>query len=198
MDSTLLNITLMVTQLLAIIDPLGVIPLLPLITKDSTDIVNKVNRLVGIAIPTLLVLFAIIGPPLFQLLHIRICDLKIAGGIVLLVIAVDILREGIPRTATISPEEFIFVPIITPMLVGPGAITAVMIFSITYPFWQVLLSLLIVSGITYMVIRYSQYILLKLGSNMLKLIARFMSLIIAAWAISLVMSGIEDFLKYLK
>ncbi len=198
MDSTLLNITLMVTQLLAIIDPLGVIPLLSLITKDSIDVINKVNRLVGIALPTLLVFFAIIGPPLFQLLHIKIHDLKIAGGIILLVIAIDILREGIPKTATISPEEFIFVPIITPMLIGPGAITAVMIFSITYPFWQVLLSLLIVSGITYMVIRYSQYILSKLGSNMLKLIARFMSLIIAAWAISLVMSGIEDFLKHLE
>ena len=73
-----------------------------------------------------------------------------------------------------------------------------MIFSITYPFWQVLLSLLIVSGITYLVIKYSQYILLRLGSNMLKLVARFMSLIIAAWAISLIMSGIEDFLKHLK
>ena len=201
MFTDLFNILTMTIQLLAIIDPAGVIPLLVPIFEEGSknkEIFRKIDRLVAIAVPALLILFTIIGDYLLKIFSIKGYDLKIAGGIILLVIAIDILREGFPKTSTINVEEYIFVPIITPMLVGPGAITAVLIFRSIYPLWQVLVSVLIASVITYLIIKFSRYLLLKIGGNMLRFIGRFMSIIIAAWAISLISEGILELWKVIK
>lgn len=201
MSTDFFNILTMTIQLLAIIDPAGVIPLLVPIFEEGSknkEIFRKIDRLVAIAVPTLLVIFTIIGDYLLKIFSIKGYDLKIAGGIILLIIAIDILREGFPKTSTINVEEYVFVPIITPMLVGPGAITAVLIFRSIYPLWQVLLSVLIASAITYLVIKFSRYLLLKIGGNMLRFIGRFMSIIIAAWAISLISEGILELWKVIK
>jgi len=191
-----MNTLFMAIQLLAIIDPTGAIPLLaPVLAQADERTLRKIDKLVGLGVPSILILFAVAGQFLLQVFSIRTPDLEIAGGIILLIVSIDILREGYPKTASINVEEFVFVPIITPMLVGPGAITAVLVMRSTYPLWQVVLSILIASGVTFIVIKFSQKILRRLGEDMLKFIGRFMSLIVAGWSVSLIIQGIREVVR---
>ncbi len=191
-----MNTLFMAVQLLAIIDPTGAIPLLaPVLAQADERTLKKIDKLVGIGVPAILILFAVAGPALLQVFSIKTPDLEIAGGIILLIVSIDILREGYPKTASINVEEFVFVPIVTPMLVGPGAITAVLVMRSTYPLWEVILSILIASGITFIIIKFSQKILKKLGEDMLKFIGRFMSLIVAGWSVSLIIQGLREVIR---
>ncbi len=193
-----LDVLFLTLQLLAIIDPTGAIPLLaPVLTQADERTLRRIDRLVGIGVPVLLLFFALAGNYLLKIFSITSYDLKIAGGIVLLVVSIDILREGLPKTAQIDVEEFVFVPVVTPMLVGPGAITAVLVMRSMYPLWEVIASIILASAITFLVIKFSETILRKLGKDMLKFIGRFMSLIVAGWAVSLIIDGITEVISRL-
>ncbi len=96
-----------------------------------------------------------------------------------------------------EPEEFVLVPIVTPLLVGPGTITELILFSALYPIYEVIIAALLSSAFTYVVIRFSQPLLRKLGSNTLKVLGRFMSLIIAALAIGMILTGATNYIESL-
>jgi Multiple antibiotic transporter len=153
-------------QLYAIIDPLGAIPLLVNV-PNYENLMDRFLKLVALTVPTLLLLFAFAGPFILSIFSINIDDFRVAGGVILLIIAVDVLREGTPRTMGINPEEYIIVPIITPMLVGPGAITSVMVMVTYYNELSVLTAILVASLATYLTMRYSIYLVRLIGNNTL-------------------------------
>jgi multiple antibiotic resistance protein len=186
-----LGVLSMVAQLVAIIDPVGALPIIMSIPGIAGSIV-RVARVVLIAVPSVLILFATLGPYILGIFNIGIDDFRIAGGIVILIIGIDMLREGAPRTMGISLEDYVLVPIVTPMLVGPGAITSVMLFATYHGLIDVVVSILIASTITYVVIRLGVLLTRVLGVNILRFMGRFMSLIIMAWAVSLITSGVAD------
>ncbi|MGC9180020.1 MAG: MarC family protein [Vulcanisaeta sp.] len=191
--SIAIDVLVMVAQLIAIIDPMGALPIImSMLNISKPEVFRRALRIIAIAVPVLLIFFTIAGPYILKAFNISIADFRIAGGIVLLVIGIDTLREGAPRTMGLSPEDYVFVPIVTPMLVGPGAITSVMLFSTYYGLPEVIISIVIASLITYLIIRFSFVIIRIVGGNMLRFIGRFMSLIIMAWAISLIIEGIKE------
>jgi Multiple antibiotic transporter len=191
--SIAIDVLIMVSQLIAIIDPMGALPLIMSMPNiEQTSVFRRALKIIAIAVPTLLIFFAVAGPYILTAFNISIADFRIAGGIVLLVIGIDTLREGAPRTMGLSPEDYVFVPIVTPMLVGPGAITSVMLFSTYYGLPEVIISIAIASLITYLVIRFGFLIMKVVGANMLRFIGRFMSLIIMAWAVSLIIQGLKE------
>jgi multiple antibiotic resistance protein len=191
--SIAIDILIMVSQLIAIIDPMGALPLIMSMPNiEQTSVFRRALKIIAIAVPTLLIFFAVAGPYILTAFNISIADFRIAGGIVLLVIGIDTLREGAPRTMGLSPEDYVFVPIVTPMLVGPGAITSVMLFSTYYGLPEVIISIAIASLVTYLVIRFGFLIMKVVGVNMLRFIGRFMSLIIMAWAVSLIIQGLKE------
>ncbi|WP_460173629.1 MarC family protein [Vulcanisaeta sp. JCM 14467] len=191
--SIIIDVLVMTAQLIAIVDPVGALPIMVSMPGiDKPEVFRRALRIIAIAVPSLLIIFAVVGPYILSAFNISIADFRIAGGIVLLVIGIDTLREGAPRTMGLTPEEFIFTPIVTPMLVGPGAITSVMLFTTYYGMPEVIMSILITSLVTYLIIRFSFTIIRLIGSNMLRFIGRFMSLIIMAWAVSLIIQGVKE------
>jgi multiple antibiotic resistance protein len=191
--NAVIDVLVMVSQLIAIIDPVGALPLIMTMPNiEQAQVFRRALRIIAIAVPTLLVFFAVAGPYILKAFDIDIADFRIAGGIVLLVIGIDTLREGAPRTMGLSPEDYVFVPIVTPMLVGPGAITSVMLFSTYYGLPEVIISVAIASLVTYLIIRFGFLIMRVVGANMLRFIGRFMSLIIMAWAVSLIIQGLKE------
>ncbi|KUO88832.1 MAG: antibiotic resistance protein MarC [Thermoproteus sp. JCHS_4] len=181
-------------QLYAIIDPLGAVPLLAVI-PNYEKLYRRFLKLVAATVPALLLLFALAGPYIFYVFNININGFRAAGGILLLVIAVDILREGAPRTMGIDPEDYVVVPIITPMLVGPGAITSVMVMATYYNPFSLVLAIAVASALTYATMRYSLLLIKVVGSNTLKIFSRFFSLIVAAWAVQLIADGFLGLIK---
>ncbi|MFP3216862.1 MAG: MarC family protein [Vulcanisaeta sp.] len=191
--NAVIDVLVMVSQLIAIIDPVGALPLIMTMPNiEQAQVFRRALRIIAIAVPTLLVFFAVAGPYILKAFNIDIADFRIAGGIVLLVIGIDTLREGAPRTMGLNPEDYVFVPIVTPMLVGPGAITSVMLFSTYYGLPEVIISVAIASLVTYLIIRFGFLIMRVVGANMLRFIGRFMSLIIMAWAVSLIIQGLKE------
>ena len=191
--SIAIDVLVMTAQLIAIVDPVGALPIMVSMPGiEKPEVFRRALRIIAIAVPSLLIIFAVVGPYILRAFNISIADFRIAGGIVLLVIGIDTLREGAPRTMGLTPEEFIFTPIVTPMLVGPGAITSVMLFTTYYGMPEVIVSILITSLVTYLIIRFSFTIIRLMGSNMLRFIGRFMSLIIMAWAVSLIIQGVKE------
>ncbi|MEL9989825.1 MAG: MarC family protein [Thermoproteus sp.] len=181
-------------QLYAIIDPLGAIPLLAAL-PNYEKLYPKFLRLVAVTVPALLLLFALGGPYIFYVFNININGFRAAGGILLLIIAIDIMREGAPRTMGINPEEYVMVPIITPMLVGPGAITSVMVMATYYNTFSLILAIAVASALTYATMRYSVHLTRLVGNNTLRVFSRFFSLIVASWAVQLIADGVLGLIK---
>jgi multiple antibiotic resistance protein len=67
-----------------------------------------------------------------------------------------------------------------------------MLFSTYYGLPEVIVSIAIASLITYLIIRFGLLIMKVVGANMLRFIGRFMSLIIMAWAVSLIIQGLKE------
>ncbi|BDR91965.1 MarC family protein [Vulcanisaeta souniana] len=200
MSGALIDILNMTGQLIAILNPIGAIPTLSIyIINMEREQLRRVYRLVGISIPLLMVIFAVGGRYILQAFGVNLDAFRIAGGVLLMGIAMETLMVGGPRAigAVKEPEEFVLVPIVTPLLVGPGTITELILFSALYPIYEVIIAALISSAFTYLVIRFSQPLLKRLGSNTLKVLGRFMSLIIAALAIGMILTGVTNYIESL-
>jgi len=197
--SAIIDILNMTGQLIAILNPVGAIPTLSIyIVNMEPEQLSKVYRLVGISVPSLMIIFAVAGRYILQAFGVNIDAFRIAGGVLLMGVAMETLSAGGPRVTTArEPEEFVLVPIVTPLLVGPGTITELILFSAIYPIYEVIIASLLSSAFTYAVIRFSQPLLKRLGSSTLKVLGRFMSLIIAALAIGMILTGVTNYIESL-
>nr|MCG2870202.1 MarC family protein [Vulcanisaeta sp.] len=88
--NAVIDVLVMVSQLIAIIDPVGALPLIMTMPNiEQAQVFRRALRIIAIAVPTLLVFFAVAGPYILKAFNIDIADFRIAGGIVLLVIGID-------------------------------------------------------------------------------------------------------------
>lgn len=97
-------ILLAVTSLFVILDPIAVVPaFLGMTPNDSTEARVRMARLASIVAGCVLVFFVVVGEGLFKILGITMSAFKIAGSIVLLLIAMDMLRAQ--RSAVVETNE---------------------------------------------------------------------------------------------
>src|ERR1700737_2192816 len=120
--------------LVVIMDPLGSAPIFISLTAGLTAGARRRAALVAAgaagAAGGLIVVFALFGRLILDYLHVSVESLTIAGGMLLLLVALQMLRGeemAQPETANIA-----LVPLATPLLAGPGAIAAVMVLTRRY------------------------------------------------------------------
>ena len=181
--------------LFSILDPIGTVPIFLALTEQQPGERRQIVRhSVGLA-AIILYVFAYLGWLIFQALGITINDFRIAGGIVLFVVAYDHLsgREGKPRTVNVA--EIAAFPLATPLLAGPGAISTVIILA-NPPYGPLLVFLVITLniGISYLILSRSEWVLKILGANGSRALTRIPALLIAALAVSFVRVGIVNIL----
>jgi multiple antibiotic resistance protein len=190
-----LNLGKAVLVLFIIVDPFGNIPIFMGLTQKLTDKerrkVFNTACLVGIL---LLLVFAFTGQEIFLLFGIDIASFEIAGGVLLLIISIQILLSGSMHREEDSPASIGAVPIAMPLLVGPGAITTTIFNLQTYDVYIAALSVLIVLSLTWVILRYISTVNRFLGKTGSIVIARVMSLLIAAIAIQYILNGMRAFL----
>ncbi len=149
------------------------------------------------------------GGVIFRLLGISLGAFRIAGGLLLFLLAVDMLRAQRSRQRT-SPEEEIegadkpdisLFPLAIPMLAGPGSISTVMVLvSRVESYWHygVILLAIAVTGIgVYFTLRGALVIERRLGQTGPNVMQRVMGLTLAAVAVQFVPEGIETVLPVL-
>ena len=191
--------------LFAIVDPIGMLPFFVTLTDgfSATDRAYVVRRSTIFA-TILLLAFALLGRYIFLLLNITIYAFEIAGGLLLFVIAFDMLfgESGrakltpLDRDALLSRREEVgIVPLGMPLLAGPGAISTVMIYAESVEgsipgSVALYVAILLVMVATFIVLRLGIKIFDRVGRVGLIAISRVIGLILAAIAVQFVINGV--------
>ncbi|MEM1514828.1 MAG: MarC family protein [Candidatus Bathyarchaeia archaeon] len=187
----LLALTKSVISLFIIVDPLGNIPIFIGLTAGIKGPERK--RIFHTATMTgliLLLAFAIAGNQILSIFGVGLPSFMIAGGILLLIIAIRILVIGWEEHK-LSPESVGAVPIAVPLLVGPGAITTTILSLQEYGMLVTILSVVIVFIFTWLILKYIELLYGVLGRNGSAIVARVMALLIAAIAIQYIINGFK-------
>jgi len=176
-------------MLFVIRDPPGCIPIFMALTKDVSkeERERELNHAVAVA-SILLLLFAFLGKIVLDVLGITLNSFMIAGGILLLLIAFDLLR-GEHKYGVRGGSSVGAVPLGIPLLAGPGAITAVMVIIQSYGVGFVLFAIFSAIIATKLVLGQSERIFRIIGKVGSEVLSRVMGIIVAAIAIQFIMDG---------
>ncbi|HEX5580197.1 MAG TPA: MarC family protein [Gemmatimonadaceae bacterium] len=193
---------LCLTSLLAIINPLTTTPLFLSLTEGYTaEHRQRTLRTAVITATTVLVVFALLGGVIFKLFGITIHAFRIAGGVILFGIGMDMLqakRSRVRATAEeveegLEKEDVGITPLGIPMIVGPGSITTVMVLmaDVRHPAQvaAVLLAIALVLGGTYVVLSVGPRILRVIGETGVNVMTRIMGLIVTVIAVQFILDG---------
>jgi multiple antibiotic resistance protein len=180
--------------LFVIVDPLGPVPIFAGLTKTmSPQEKRRIFRTAAVVGAVLLAAFALAGQELLLLFGISLKSFQIAGGLVLLLLSIEIIFRGerFDKLALGSVEETAVFPIAFPLLVGPGAITSTMLSIQSSGLQVALVAILVVMFLSWVVLRLTDRIYSLLGRTGAAVIARIMALFIAAIAVQYVLAGIQ-------
>jgi multiple antibiotic resistance protein len=193
-------------SLIVIVDPVGLVPPFLAMTEGRTaeDRVRTSALASGVTF-AILVLFSFFGRAIFKSFGISLPAFEVAGGVILLVIALDMLRAR-PTAVRESPEEqaegmskeeIAIFPLAIPMLAGPGAITAVTLLAqraVTLEHRLVLLgNIALVSLASFLILRFAARRSSSLSVIVLKITTRLMGLMLASIAVQFILNGVRVF-----
>ena len=194
--------------LLIIVNPSSTLALFSIITskcsKQKRKIIAK-NAVLYAAI--LLIIFALAGSSILDFLGIEIYSLRIAGGILLAFVGLDMVQSGSQFGESEPGKEqkadFALVPLAMPSLSGPGAITVTIVgmksltlnISWILAILIALVSIVITMIITYMIFMSSSVIIRVLGKKGMDAFTRVMGLLTVAIAVQFALTGIADWVS---
>ena len=195
------------TTLLLVVDAPAAVPLfLSMTASDSAASKRSTALRAAVAAAVVLAAFAALGSVIFRVLGVSLGAFRIAGGVLLFLLSIDMLRAERSRQRT-SPEEeaegvdrpdvSIF-PLAIPMLAGPGATSTVMVLvSRAERVWQyavVFGAIALTAFVSYLLLRGALRVERRLGRTGMNVIQRVMGLILAATAVQFVVEGVSNVL----
>tara|TARA_B100001250_G_scaffold196237_1_gene168575 strand:- start:50 stop:691 length:642 start_codon:yes stop_codon:yes gene_type:complete len=196
-------IILTFSSLFALINPIGITPILLSMTEGDDDIEYKAIVKKGILTAyIILAIFALMGDLIFKFYGITIYAFMIGGGILFLRNSFDMIDSKVSREAStpletkeaIKKEDISITPIGIPLIAGPGAITSVMLLSSqTNTFIDkciVHINIIITLLLTYIILLLGKKISKKIGTTGIRIIQRIMGLILLVISIQFIINGI--------
>jgi multiple antibiotic resistance protein len=180
--------------------PGGTVPIFVAITADWDPRQRHRAAWQAVAVAALVIAaFALFGQQLLGYLGISVPSLQLAGGLLLLVVALDLLRGKLEGLSGAASANVAFVPLGTPLLAGPGAIAASMVFMRQAGRGDqrlgVALGLLGVLGVLGVALRFAgglQRVLRRAG---IELLTRISGLLLTAIAVQLVVDAVREFAR---
>ena len=192
--SILNDVIMAFIPLFVAIDVPGLVPLFVSLTTGMT--LKSKRRLIVEATMTagaVALIFLVLGKVIFRFLGITENDFRIGGGIVLLVLAVtDLLFSTDERKAPTSSVGV--VPIGIPLIMGPAALTSIIIVVDAYGYWISMISLALNLLIVWIVFRNSDYVIRLMGEAGARAFAKVASLFMVAIAVMMLRVGIQSIL----
>jgi multiple antibiotic resistance protein len=193
------------TSVFFLVDPIAAIPSFLAMTAEE-DGVQRRHMAKRAAWTCLVVLagFGAAGKLIFRLFGITLPAFKIAGGVILLLIGLDMLRARRSQTKELpveaeegaEKEDVGIIPLGVPMLAGPGAISTVMVLISGMPDWwyaiPVFLAIVAVSLVSYWILAGADRVRRHLGETGIRILTRLMGLMLTAIAIQFMLNGLAD------
>ena len=175
------------------------------LTKDNTPAQRRTFATRGVLVALgILLSFAVLGNAILDVFGITIPALRTAGGILLLLIAIDmVFARHSGGTGTTSEEEIearqsqdisVF-PLAMPLMAGPGAISAVILLTTgarsDLEFWLVLAAIVVILALCWLTLLIAIPIQRMLGLTGLSVVSRIVGILLAALAVQFVFDGIR-------
>jgi len=194
------------TAVLFVVDPFAAVPIFLAITHDDGLARRRATAArAALATYVMLTAFALAGGIIFRMLGISLGAFEIAGGFMLLLMAVDMMRAQPSRTRSTeeeqaegrAKEDVAIVPLAIPMLAGPGAIATCMVLMKraewkVVPTVTVLGAIAITALITYVVLRAAATAQRFISQTALHVLERVMGLLLAAIAVEFMINGLRE------
>ncbi len=191
--------------LLVIIDPPGCAPIFASLTSGTTSAHRRAMAVRSVVVAwCILLFFALLGEPLLRTLGISLSAFRLAGGIMLFMIALDMVferrterREDRAREIEGTPEadDISVFPMAIPMIAGPGSIATIMLMSAraegTVEGLIVLGAMTAVIVITLLALLAAGPLMKLIGAKLEAMITRILGVILAALAAQFVLDGLE-------
>ena len=177
-----------------IFDPFASLPIFIALTKNSDDKekLRSANRAIIVA-AILFIIFTLIGTNLLGVFGISIDAFRIAGGLVLILMAIEIIF-GFSLTSK-GNTDVAWVIVATPILTGPGVITTSILLVATVGVWVTIIAGVIALAVTWGLLRNSVLIVRKVGPNVIEIFSKIIGLLIAAMAIEYILNGVFNWLQ---
>ena len=186
-------------MLFIVFDAIGNVPIFYMLTKDMDR--RRRHRIFFRSVVIagcLLIFFMFFGDLFLSYYKVTLDDFRIAGGILLLVLAVEGLL-GRVEAEIIRSEDIAIFPMATPLMAGPGSIYTVIYLNSLYGFAPTLTSVILNVAFAWIILRCSDWILSKLGRNFLLVFSRIMAFLLAVIAVTMLREGVVGIAsRYLK
>jgi multiple antibiotic resistance protein len=195
------------TTLFVVIDPLGLVPVLLALTIGVDAAERRRMALKGTLIAAVILLgFALLGEPLLRLLGIGLPAFRTAGGVMLLLIALEMVferrtdrrsRSADELKSVGGPDDISVFPLAIPLLSGPGAITSIMLLMARHEGdvaaqAVVVAVLLLVMALCVLIFLFVEPLERLLGPTLAHVISRLLGILLAALAVQYVFDGLRN------
>jgi multiple antibiotic resistance protein len=189
-------------SLFAILDPIGMIPVIILFTANLTRKKRvQVGRMTSLTVGGILLVALLVGEPLLAFFGISINSFRVAGGILLMLMSITMLNGNVYKPVPSENDgadleetaSHAIVPLSTPLLAGPGSISAVIVEAHKMHGFQhyLIMTLVIVllSVTVWLTFLAAPWVAQRLGKVGIDIFTRLMGLILAAIAVEFIATG---------
>ncbi|VAV97792.1 hypothetical protein MNBD_ACTINO02-507 [hydrothermal vent metagenome] len=192
---------------IVIMDPIGLVPIFLTVTSDYTEGERRgIARRASVAAVLILTLFGLFGGPLLDYLGISLDALRIAGGLLLFKLAWDMVVGQRTRTTpeeakdAVEREDVAIFPLALPLLVGPGAMTTMLVLlgeAGRRPSYVAIVfgSAAVVIMVDWLTLRVAGRINRRLGRTGINVATRILGIILTALSVQLVADGALNLLR---
>ncbi|HLZ44311.1 MAG TPA: NAAT family transporter [Gemmatimonadales bacterium] len=204
MNQRVMELLLIFTSVLFIVDPFAVIPtFLAMTARDTPQQRRVLARRGAWTCAITLTAFALGGSMIFKIFGITIGAFKIAGGVLIGLNALDMVQARrsqqretpVEKAEGIQKEDIGILPLGVPMLAGPGAISTVMVLALgaksVAATAAVYVSIALTSVLTFFVLSAATIVERRLGQTGMRILTRLMGLVLCAIAVQFVIDGIK-------
>lgn len=184
--------------LFVITDPIGNAPIFVAITRNLTPRQRQRAALRAVLAAGALILgFAVFGELILRYLHVSLGSLSIAGGLLLLLVALEMLRgEDFPGGEASAPEDIALVPLATPLVAGPGAIATSIVLWRAHPSVEghvaVLVAIVLAVACVGIALIAAERVTRATSPAVLSFLTRVFGLLLSAIAVQLVVDGVRS------
>lgn len=197
---SLLDISILVKTFVAVFvlaDALGNAPIFLVLTKSmESEQRNRVFDRASLVATAVMLGFALVGQAVLDYLHISMGSLRVAGGLLLLLIALRML-EGESDTPLVQQgRDVAITPLALPLLAGPGTLTTVMLLMSESPnaHLSVVMGIIAAMLVTWLIVRQVARINHWLGAEGAMIITQLLGFLLAALAVEIGSTGIRELL----
>ncbi len=198
-------------SLLALINPLGAVPFfLSLTASQGDEERRRTVRIAAVSVFFVIVVTTLLGQQIIRFFGISVGSLEVGGGIIMLLMAINMLNAQIGNTRS-TPEErdeaesknsVAVVPLAIPLLTGPGSISTVIVYSANAAHWYDRLGLIaigaVIAGLCFVAMRLAEPIANWIGRTGINIATRLMGLMLSALAVEFIVNGLRALLPALR